>query len=166
MSAGGASRRLGLLLVALASLAAAAGPAPVSVAATPAGPPKPKVTTLGVTRFATVFTSCWRYGTRKQCVANGSVGYPSSKIRWRPGAKVTIDLRLPASDVNITAERVDGGGVVAADSVKLAMHRIGSGGRRWLVRLPALAGRCTDLIIYARLGTRGEIVADLGLRRR
>jgi len=46
------------------------------------------------------------------------------------------------------------------------MHRIGSGGRRWLVRLPARATRCTDLIIYARLGTRGEIVADLGLRRR
>ncbi|MDT7578701.1 MAG: hypothetical protein QOH17_5034, partial [Pseudonocardiales bacterium] len=65
-----------------------------------------------------------------------------------------------------TAEHVEDGGVVAADSVRLAMHRIGSGGRRWLVRLPALAGRCTDLIIYARLGSRGEIVADLGLRRR
>jgi hypothetical protein len=165
MSAGGALRRVSLvLLVALASLAAAAGPAPVSVAAAPAGPPKPRVTTLGVTRSATVFTSCWRYGTRKQCVASGSVGYPSSRVRWRPGAKVTIDLRLPAGDVNITAEHVDDGAVVAADSVRLAMHRIGSDGRRWLVRLPALAARCTDLIIYARLGSRGEIVADLGLR--
>jgi hypothetical protein len=166
MTARGAARsgrRLGLRLIVPVALVALM--APVSVAAAPAGPPKPKVTTLGVTRSATVFTSCWRYGTRKRCVESGSVGHPASRIRWTPGAKVTIDLRLPASDVNITAERVADDSVVAADSVRLAMHRVGSGGRRWLVRLPARADRCTDLIMYARLGDRGEIVADLGLSR-
>ncbi len=152
------------IVLGLALLAAAAPVAAVSAA--PSGPPKPKVTTLGVTRFATVFTSCWSYGSRRECLQNGTIGNPSATLRWRSGAKVVVDLRRAAQDVSISAEHVDGANVVARDSVKLTLHRIGSSGRHWFVRLPPRAARSTDLIVYARLGDRGDLVADLGLRRR
>ena len=155
-------RRLMLGLLMLAAVASAA-----SAATAPSGPPRPKVTTLGVSRYATVFQSCWGYASKRRCVATaGGVGHPSSTILWRPGATLTIDLRLAAQDVNISAEHVIDGAVVAGDSVRLALRRVDSDGRRWRVSLPARAAKSTDLVIYARHGDRGDLVADLGLRRR
>jgi hypothetical protein len=133
-------------------------------------PPSPQVSTLDVTRTATLFTYCWTQarpggGERGVC-ADGAPGRPAQTLRWRPGVAVTVDLRLPAHNVQIGAVRIRGGfGGRQSDLVHLRARRVDQAGRRWVIRLPRRAGRDTDLLISARFAN-GDLGADLGLQRR
>jgi hypothetical protein len=132
-------------------------------------PPTPLVSTLGATREATLFSYCWQHarleGGGSGVCADGAPGSPAQILQWRPGAAVTVDLRLPAHDVLIAAARIGGFGRPMRDVVHLHRRRVDRVGRRWLIRLPERAGRATDLLISARF-PNGDLGADLGLQRR
>jgi hypothetical protein len=129
-------------------------------------PPVPRVTTLGVTRAATLVSYCWSHSTpggggRGVC-ADGAPGHPAHILRWRPGVTVTIDLRLPASDVHIEVARIAGFAKPVHNTIGLRPLREDPQGRSWTVQLPRTASRSTDLLIFARFA-HGDIYADLGL---
>jgi hypothetical protein len=129
-------------------------------------PPRPRITTLGATREATLFSYCWQQarpgGGGTGVCADGAPGSPAQFLRWRPGTAVTVDLRLPAHDVLIDAARIGGFGRPMRDVVHLRARGVDRAGRRWLIRLPKRATRDTDLVISARFAS-GDLGADLGL---
>lgn len=131
-------------------------------------PPAPLVSTLGARRAATLFSYCWQQarpgGAGSGVCADGAPGSPAHILRWRPGAAVTVDLRLPAHDVRVDAARIGGFGRPMRDVVHLHPGLIDRSGRRWLIRLPTRAGRDTDLVVSARFAD-GDLGADLGLQR-
>ncbi len=119
------------------------------------GPPTPRLSTLGVTRSASLVSYCW---TRHL------PGGTAHTLRWRPGVKVRLDLRLPAHGVQIQAARFTSAGSRPSHLVQLKITRIDARGRRWMFRLPRRAKHATDLLISARFAN-GDIEADLGLGR-
>jgi hypothetical protein len=131
-------------------------------------PPAPLVSTLGAIREATLFGYCWQQarpgGGGDGVCADGAPGRPAHTLRWRPGTAVTVELHLPAHDVQIDAARIGGFGRPTRDVVHLHARRVDRAGRRWLIRLPKRAGRDTDLLISARFAN-GDLGADLGLQR-
>jgi hypothetical protein len=130
------------------------------------------VSTLGVTRSATFVSYCWSEhlagGSDVGRCADGNLGHPAHALRWRPGARVGVDLRLLAHDVQIQAVRIAGRpgrpGRRPGQVVRLHAVRVDSVGRRWAVRLPQRASNDTDLLISAQFAA-GDVEADLGLRR-
>jgi hypothetical protein len=139
-------------------------------------PPVPRVSTLGVTRSATLVSYCWSEhvaggGASGTCV-DGIPGHPAHTLDWRPSAKLRVDLRLPAHDVQIQAVRITSGiggrpsGIGGRPShvVRLHVARVDRAGRLWTVRLPQRSASDTDLMISAFF-TDGDIEADLGIRR-
>jgi hypothetical protein len=148
-----------LLVLALVPAAAAASSAAVAAPSPAVRPPAPRLTTLGVTRAATLVTYCWA-GT----CADGVAGQPDHILRWRAGATIRLDLRLPAHDVSVEAERIVKLGAAPRGVVAIHARRLDEGGRRWALRIPSRAGRATDLLISARFAG-GDMLADLGLRR-
>jgi hypothetical protein len=127
------------------------------------------VSTLGVTRSATLVSYCWSEhlagGLDVGRCADGNPGHAAHTLRWRPGARVGVDLRLPAHDVRIEAVRIAGRpGRRPGQVVRLHAARVDSVGRRWAVRLPQRASNDTDLLISAQFAD-GDVEADLGLRR-
>jgi hypothetical protein len=92
-------------------------------------------------------------------------GRPDHILRWRAGATVRLDLRLPAHDVSVKAERIATPGARPRGVVRLHARRLDGTGRRWALRIPSRARRATDLLIFARF-EGGDMLADLGLRRR
>ena len=133
-------------------------------------PPTPQVSTLGVTRSATLVGYCWSQtlpggGGRGVC-ADGAPGDPAHTLRWRPGATIRIDLRLPAHDVHIQAVRITGGfGGRPSIIVTLSVERVDRAGHIWSIRLPPRSAGDNDLLIFARF-TNGDLLADLGLHRK
>jgi hypothetical protein len=132
-------------------------------------PPAPFVSTLGVSRAATIVSYCWTKtrlggGTVGEC-ADGIAGHPDHTLRWRLGAAVLIDLRLPAHDVTFQTERISSPGrpPVHLHPLTIRTRRVDRAGRRWIIRLPARATRDTDLLIAARFAN-GDVFADLGLQ--
>ena len=130
-------------------------------------PPAPLVSTLGTSRSATLLVSyCWtqplRGGGGRETCADGTLGHPAHTLRWRPGAPITIDLRLPAHDVHIQAAQIAAGGRPSGEMLFVRARRLGRTGRRWSIRLPVRAERDNDLLISATF-TRGDIFAELGL---
>jgi hypothetical protein len=71
------------------------------------GPPSPRVRTLGITRSATLVSYCWTehagHGAGSGVCADGVPGHPAHTLRWRDGATIDVDLRLPAHGVQIQA---------------------------------------------------------------
>jgi hypothetical protein len=168
---------LGLaILIAVAAIAASTsrgGRAATVHAAKPqrpsaTGPPRPRVTTLGATRSASLVSYCWNrptsHGGSTGVCADGIPGRPAHTLDWRPGAPVAIDLSSPPSDVQIQLARFTRFGRQIAAMIVLPGHRDDHVGRRWTVTIPATARRSTDLLISAHFA-RGDIYADLGLRR-
>jgi hypothetical protein len=151
------SRLAWLLVLALAPAATAASP--------DARPPAPRLTTLGVTRSATLVSYCWPQGANSQMCADGVAGRPAHILRWRAGAAIRLDLRLPARSVRVDAARIAEAGGPLRGQVHLHPRRLDGTGRRWELRIPRRAGRVTDLLIFARF-EHGDFLADLGLRRR
>lgn len=133
-------------------------------------PPAPQVSTLGVTRSATLWGYCWSHtlpggGGRAVC-ADGAPGHPAQTLRWLPGATIRVDLRLPAHDVQIQAVRITGFWLRGRQSiiVTLSVERVDRAGHIWSVRLPRRSARDNDLLIFARFAN-GDLAADVGLHR-
>jgi hypothetical protein len=143
--------------------------APVQAGSQALRPPEPRVSTLGVTRSASLFSYCWTEvtpggGGRGAC-GDGAPGKPSHTLRWRAGATVSFDLRLPAHDVQSQAVRITGGyGGRQSKVVRLALHRSDPAGRHWTTRLPGRAAPDTDLVVSASFAN-GDLGADIGLTR-
>ncbi|MEA2638503.1 MAG: hypothetical protein QOE18_1560 [Chloroflexota bacterium] len=95
--------------------------------------------------------------------ADGAPGHPARTLYWRAGAAVTIDLRRPASDVQIGVARIGGFAKPIHNNFGLRARRDDPEGRRWTVTLARSATRSTDLLISARFAP-GDLDADLGLR--
>jgi hypothetical protein len=131
-------------------------------------PPRPQVTTLGVTRWASLVSYCWTrpadHGGNVGVCVDGIPGRPAHKVDWRPGATVAVDLHLPSSDVEIQAARFNRFGKQIGVMIALQHERDDHAGRRWTVTIPAAARRSTDMLISAHFA-RGDIFADVGLRR-
>jgi hypothetical protein len=151
---------------------AAGGLRPVPVSAARAArtrPPAPLVSTLGVSRSATIVSYCWTRarpgGGRVGECADGMAGHPDHTLRWRPGAAVSIDLRLPAHGVTFQTQRISRPGrpPVHFPPLSIRARRVDRAGRRWSIRLPARSRRDTDLLIAATFAN-GDVFADLGLR--
>ncbi len=132
------------------------------------GPPTPRLSTLGVTRSASLVSYCWTRhlpgGTEEGACIDGVPGAPAHTLSWRPGVKVRLDLRLPVHGVQIQAARFTSAGSRPSHLVQLKITRIDARGRRWMFRLPRRAKHATDLLISARFAN-GDIEADLGLGR-
>jgi hypothetical protein len=130
-------------------------------------PPMPRVSTLGVTRDATLWGYCWSQaraeGGGVGVCADGAPGSPAHTLRWRFGTAVIIDLRLPAHDVRIDVARIGGFGRPPHDVIHLRAHHVDR--TRWLVVLPEAAAHGTDLLISATFAN-GDLSADLGLEQR
>jgi hypothetical protein len=129
-------------------------------------PPAPLVSTLGITRSATLVSYCWMQtlpggGGRGVC-ADGMLGRAVHTLRWQPGRAVLIDLRLPAHDVQVEAARITDPGRPARHVLALRTRRTDRTGRRWITHLPASATSDTDLVISARF-ENGDLTADLGI---
>lgn len=132
-------------------------------------PPIPRVSTSGVTRSATLVSYCWTErlgdGEERGACADGTPGHPAHTLPWRAGAKVGVDLGLPAHDVQIQAIRIAGGiGGGQSHIVRLDVVGVDPAGRRWTVRIPRRSASDTDLLISAFFAD-GDVEADLGLRR-
>jgi hypothetical protein len=150
----------------------AGGSRPVAVSAAMAArtrPPAPLVSTLGVSRSATVVSYCWTQtrpggGRVGQC-ADGIAGHPDHTLRWRPGAAVSVDLRLPAHGVTFQTQRISdpGRAPVHFHPLTIRARRVDRAGRHWSIRLPTRSKRDTDLLIAATLAN-GDVFADLGLQ--
>ena len=97
--------------------------------------------------------------------ADGAPGHPGHTLYWSPGVVVTVDLRLPASHVQLEVARIGGFGKPVQSGIVLRAHRQDPGGRRWTFKLPRTATRSTDLLISGRFAA-GDIYADLGLHRK
>ena len=131
-------------------------------------PPTPRISTLGVTRLASPFSYCWEQalagGKGAGVCADGAPGAPAHSLRWRPGAPVSIDLRLAAHNVQIEVARIGGFAQRMHDVVHLNARRVDQAGRLWVIRLPQRAIQDTDLLISA-LFANGDLSADIGLRQ-
>ena len=130
-------------------------------------PPTPFVSTLGVSRTATIVSYCWTQtrpggGVVGEC-ADGVAGHPDRTLRWRPDAAIAIDLRLPAHGVTFQTERFSSPGRPPDHPLVVRARRVDRAGRHWIIRLPARAERDTDLLIFATFAN-GDVFADLGLR--
>jgi hypothetical protein len=157
-------RRLPILLVlALAPLAAAATPS-ASQQPVVAHPPKPKVTTLGVTKYASLVSYCWHTDGKGTC-ADGVGGSPKSTIAWRAGREVRIDFRLPVHEVSVQTVHIAKLGAPSTGEVKLRVKRLDKAGRRYLVRIAARSKGANELVMFARFVEQGDVFAELGLRR-
>jgi hypothetical protein len=130
-------------------------------------PPAPVVSTLGVSRSATIVSYCWTQarpgGAGVGGCADGTADHPDHRLRWRPGATVTIDLRLPAHGVTFQTERISSPGRPPGHTLTVSARRVDRAGRQWIIRLPARAERDTDLLIFATFAN-GDVFADLGLQ--
>src|SRR5437763_16470016 len=129
-------------------------------------PPVPRVSTLGVTRSATLVSYCWavEHGNRASGIcADGTLGTPAHTLRWRHGVKLVADLRLPAHDVQIQAVRLDGQGGQPSHVIDLKVKAADQAGRRWAFRLPRRAVRDNALLISANFA-QGDEFAELGIR--
>jgi len=152
-----------LLVLALAPLAAAATPS-ASKQPVAAQPPKPKVTTLGVTKYASLVSYCWQSDGKGIC-ADGAGGSPKSTIAWRAGREVRIDFRLPAREVSAQTVHIATPGAPPTHEVKLRAKRLDKAGRRYLVRLLSRSKGANELTLFARFKEQGDVFAELGLRR-
>jgi hypothetical protein len=133
-------------------------------------PPIPRVSTLGVTRKATLVSYCWQTqsaaGEGGGGCADGIPGDPAHMLLWRPGRNVWVDLGRPAHDVQIQAVRfTDATGSRPHETVRVTIIALDQTGRHWKFRLPRRARRDTDLLIGAHF-QNGDIEADIGIRRR
>lgn len=130
-------------------------------------PPTPRARTLGVTRAASLVSYCWSRptsgGRGTGVCADGALGHPAHTLYWRPRARVTLNLRLPASDVRVQVARVSRFAQPLHNTIGLKPRREDSRGRMWTVRIPRTASRATDMLISARF-SQGDIYAELGLR--
>ncbi|MGZ4248614.1 MAG: hypothetical protein ACXVUE_09955 [Solirubrobacteraceae bacterium] len=137
-------------------------------AASAVRPPVPRVSTLGVSRLTTLVSYCWTVelagGAGQGTCADGTAGHPAHTLRWRPGARIRVDLRLRAHRVQIRAARFGTKGSRPSQIVNLKVVRLGARGRWWMLRLPRQARRDTDLLISAFFAN-GDVEADLGIRR-
>lgn len=156
-------RRAGRLSCLILALLPSAG-----LAAVPR-PPTPRVTTLGVTRAATLVSYCWSQhspdGMGSGVCADGVLATPSASrsLSWRPRHAIYLDLRLPAHDVTVDVVRVARSGAAPRDRVRLRVRQLGAGGRRWFVVVPRRALRANALVIGAQFD-EGGLSAAIGLR--
>jgi hypothetical protein len=152
-------RRLALLLgFSFAPLASAATPPqqpPLS------HPPRPKVSTLGATGYASLVSYCWHEDGRGVC-ADGVAGSPRQTIAWRADREVRIDFRVPAHDVSVSTARVSA--AAPYPEIRLRARRLDKEGRRYLVRIPSRSRGDDELLLFARF-EQGDLFAELGLRR-
>jgi hypothetical protein len=87
-------------------------------------------------------------------------------LRWRADAKIDVDLRLPAHDVQVQTARITADtGDRLRHVIRLHVTAAGAAGRHWTVRLSRRSERNTDLLIFARFRD-GDVEADLGIRPR
>ena len=131
-------------------------------------PPVPRVSTLGVTRSATLVSYCWTHhladGEALGTCADGTPGHSAHPLRWRPGVDIRVDLRLPAHGVQIQAMRITGHiDGRPTHIVGLKVLRVDPSGDRWVFRLPRRAASDTDLLISGFFAN-GDVEADLGIR--
>lgn len=136
------------------------------VTAVSARPPQPTLTTLDVTRSASVVSYCWsspqpQGGTIGAC-ADGTAGHAARTLRWRPRAPLRLDLHLPARAVRVDAAKHPERAQSVRDLIHIRLHRVDRAGRRWLFYLTPTTKGDTDLLISAWFA-RGDIEADIGL---
>jgi hypothetical protein len=131
-------------------------------------PPTPRVSTLGVTRSATLVSYCWTQnfpgGVSHGACADGIPGHPTHTLLWEPGAQIRADLGVAAHDVNVQAARFGAAGGRPSHIIHIRITGMDAGGRRWTFRLPTRAKRDTDLLISGQFAN-GDVEADLGIRR-
>src|SRR5262249_9157554 len=148
----------------LLSLSVGAAPAVSGPEAGSTHPPMPRVTSLGVTRSATMLSYCWwqtsgNYGSGS---CTGVLGLRAAhSLRWRLGANIRVDLRRPTHDVEMQAARRTVRGEEGV--IHLNIVRKDPAGQHWALPLPGRAARDTDLMISASFA-HGDIQADLGIR--
>jgi hypothetical protein len=123
-------------------------------------PPAPRVTTLRRSLAATLLSYCWTVRgphrpVRGNCTSSAG---PARTLAWRAGARVVIDLRLPAHNVQFEAIPIPEYG-----SLRLRAVRLDRLGRRWMTRLPRQAKRDSELTISARFAN-GYVYAYVGLK--
>jgi hypothetical protein len=129
-------------------------------------PPRPRVTTLSVTRSAELISYCWTYsipsGHVGEC-ADGEPRPPAQTLDWRPGTAISIDLRLPASGVQVSTARIHRSGSYD-HTVALRAHQDDPQGQTWSVRIPHSARRSNVMFVSARFA-QGDMLAEVGIHR-
>jgi hypothetical protein len=139
-----------------------------SLAAAPR-PPTPRLTTLGVTRSASLESYCWTQrlgdGSSAGMCADGVFGTPTQSVSWRPRQAIYLDLRLPAHGVTVAAARLARTGSAPHERVALRVRPVGTSGTRWVIVVPRTALRSNVLVIGAQFA-QGDVSAAIGLRRR
>ena len=123
-------------------------------------PPAPRVSTIGITRIATLVSYCWNESGNGVC-ADGAPGHASHVLRWRADAPVRVDLRLAADDVSFQTARIVPPGA-ERDFGYVRVRPLDRNGRSWIFCLPPHARRANDLLISARFAD-GDMLADLRL---
>jgi hypothetical protein len=79
-------------------------------------------------------------------------------------AKIVLDLRLSAHDVQVQAVRITSQGARPSHVVEPHVSASDRSGRKWVFRLPRRALSDTELLIYARFA-KGDAYAEIGIRR-
>jgi hypothetical protein len=129
-------------------------------------PPAPRVSTLGVTRAATLDSYCWNVslgnGSSTGTCADGTFGHPDHTVLWRPAAKLVVHQGLPVHDVHIQAVRLTSRGARPTHVIQLHLMRADRTGRSWSLRLPRKATHDNELLISARF-THGDAEAEIGI---
>ena len=125
-------------------------------------PPTPTVTSLGVTRSATLGSHCWQNGDTGEC-ADAPFIEPRHHLAWHAGRPIVVDLKLPARSLQAQAMSVTKRGARVRRLITVSAHRRGTAGRRWVVRLPSRARADNVLSLFGQF-TQGEVSASIGIR--
>ena len=120
-------------------------------------PPRPEVTSLGVTARAKLDGWCWRQSSGDQVCTAGTPGRSKRAIPIRTSRRITINARRRALSVEISMRR---------DGITLFERRFKrspEGKRRWRFRVPPQAA-CAKNLAMAIDYRRGEAGSQIRLR--
>ena len=132
------TRALALILGALALQSPAASDPPPDQS----DPPKPTLTSLGVTRTATLGTYCWT----TRCVTAAPIPIPGPSLPITAGHDVLVDTELPARAVGYWfSDGLSAGPTGEPPASRGDARRADESGRRWLIPVASRALRAPEL---------------------
>lgn len=125
-------------------------------------PPRPRLSTRGVERQASLVSYCWSVprsdGSRVGSCADGAPGPTTHRLRWTPGVPIVLDLVLPAHDVQV---RIATNSRPAQRLRQVDLHK-GSLARRWSFKLTPADHAAASIQIAAQYA-QGDLLADMSL---
>lgn len=126
-------------------------------------PPRPRLTSRGVQRHASLVTYCWAVrqsnGSSNGTCAAGRPLPTRQKLSWQPQSPITLDLTLAAKDVQV---QLANKATRPRHPTTIDLRRLDATGRRWTFSLTR-ADRSARVLFVSAQFAQGDIYAELSL---